>query len=591
MHVASQSEQQHDRILADQVRQVVGPESQWISGTVVANVVISVLLVVIMYDRIPGAAMWGWFAVQVAFQSSRVLIARWYWRHRPDGRRELHAWARLMAGLSVVSGTMWGAAGMLFYLPESITHEALLAIMLCGLAAGSIPANGMLMSGLVGSVSAILVPFIVRLAWENDAGHWLMVAMLTVYLGFVLQSGRSFHRVLIESLRRRHENEGLIEQLREQSAAAVTAQRAAEDANAAKSKFLAAASHDLRQPMHALALFSGALMNEQRPAELKELTTHIMRSVDALEMLFNALLDISKLDAGVTQPKETNFLVETVFTRLQNDFERQAVNKGLRLHIRAARAVAYTDPQLLEQILRNLVANALRYTDTGGIVVACRRRGAHWRIDVVDSGIGIPASEHDRIFEEFYQIGNPERDRTKGLGLGLAIVRRLSQLLKLPMSMRSRVGRGTVFSLTVPAGTARPQVRAETPDAATWFNSLRVLVVDDEPDVRLALALLLRGWGCDVVEAESHVDAVAAIQSMQWQPQFAIVDFRLREGETGVVVLDWLREHFDSRLPGVIITGDIAADRLNEVRSSGYLVLHKPVSPAKLRALLRGSLE
>ena len=367
--------EQDDRILSDQVRQVVGPETQRISSTVVANVLISGLLVLIMHDRASSAIVFGWFAIQIAFQSSRVFVAGWFWRHRPESVRSLHAWARLMATLSIVSGGMWGVAGLIFYLPDSVTHQALLAIMLCGLAAGSIPANGMLMNGMAGSILAILVLFIGRLAWENDGVHWLMVAMLTVYLGFVLQSGRAFHRVLIESLRRRHENEDLIAQLREQTAAAVTAQRAAEDANAAKSKFLAAASHDLRQPMHALALFSGALMNEQRPAELKELTTHIVRSVDALEMLFNALLDISRLDAGVTQPKETNFLMETVFTRLQNDFERLAANKGLRLHIRGTRAVLHTDPQLLERILRNLLANALRYTDAGGIVVACRRRG------------------------------------------------------------------------------------------------------------------------------------------------------------------------------------------------------------------------
>jgi signal transduction histidine kinase/ActR/RegA family two-component response regulator len=589
--VASQSEKQDDLILADQVRHVVGPENQVVSGTIVANVLISVLLVVIMRGSVSDAAVFGWFAVQFAFQTSRIAVARWYWRHQPEDSRSLRRWAGLMSLLATVSGAMWGAAGLLFFQPGAVSNQALLAIMLCGLASGSVPANGMLKGGLVGSVLAILVAFIARAAWENDGVHWLMAAMLSVYVGFVLQAGRSFHRVLLESLRRRHENEELIEQLREQTAAALTAQRTAEDANAAKSKFLAAASHDLRQPMHALALFSGALMSEQRPSELKELTSHIMRSVDALEMLFNALLDISKLDAGVTQPKESNFQVETIFTRLQNDFDRLAANKGLRLHIRGTRAVAFTDPQLLERILRNLVANALRYTDSGGIVVACRRRGTRWRIDVIDTGIGIPPSEHDRIFEEFYQIGNPERDRTKGLGLGLAIVRRLSLLLKLPISMHSRVGHGTVFSLLVPAGTARPQVRAETPDVGTSFNALRVLVVDDEPDVRLALTMLLRGWGCDVIEAESHVQAVAAIQSMHWQPQFAIVDFRLREGETGITVLDWLREHFDSHLPGVIITGDIAADKLSEVRSSGYRVLHKPVSPAKLRALLRGSLE
>ncbi len=385
-----------------------------------------------------------------------------------------------------------------------------------------------------------------------------------------------------------HTYEDLIGQLQQQTEAALKAQCVAEEANTAKSKFLAAASHDLRQPMHALTLFSGAMVNEKQPAELQSLSRHIVRSVEALEMLFNALLDISKLDAGVTQPEVTDFPVEQVFANLRNDFVQLATNKRLRLHVRASTAMVRTDPQLLEQILRNLLANAVRYTETGGVVVACRKREGGWRIDVVDTGIGIPEAEHCRIFEEFYQIGNQERDRTKGLGLGLAIVRRLAELLGLSISLRSRVGRGTVFSLTVPAGTARPQVRADTFTIGDSFDSLRVLIVDDEPDVRLALTLLLRGWGCDVLAAESHVEAVAAMESIQWQPEFAIVDFRLRAGKTGIAVLDWLRDHVGASLPGIIITGDIAADRLQEVKSSGYRVLHKPVSPAKLRALLRG---
>ncbi|HTY99815.1 MAG TPA: hybrid sensor histidine kinase/response regulator, partial [Rhodocyclaceae bacterium] len=505
----------------------------------------------------------------------------------PADSAALHRWARRLSLLAIFSGGIWATAGLLFYAPGSSMQQALLAILLCGLAAGSIPANAMLMNGLLGSAAAILGVFIARLAWENDSGHWLMAAMLSVYLGFVLNWGRNLNRVLVQSLRARHRNEELIEQLRQQTEAARMAQHVAEEASVAKSKFLAAASHDLRQPMHALTLFSGALMNENRPAEMVSLAGHIVRSVEALEMLFNSLLDISKLDAGVTQPVLADFPLDAVFARLRNDFSRLAGDKRLRLHIRATAAVVRTDAQLLEQILRNLTANAVRYTETGGVVVGCRRRGDAWHIEVVDSGIGIALAEQGRIFDEFYQIGNQERDRKKGLGLGLAIVRRLTRLLGLSLSLRSRVGRGSVFSLTVPAGILVAKARAEVQDVRVDFDALRVLVVDDETDVRLALTLLLRGWGCDVLDAESHVQAVAAMEAHQWQPEFAIVDFRLRDGETGIAVLDWLREHFGTPLPGILITGDIAADRLQEVKSSGYRLLHKPVSPAKLRALLR----
>ncbi len=576
-----------DRILADQVREAVGARNQLMSSTVAANLMAAVLLVLAMRGQASTATLYGWFSVQIAFQLSRALIARRYWRDPPSSGAPLRQWSWRLSFLAILSGCIWGAAGLLFYPSGSGMHQALLAILLCGLAAGSIPANAMLMKGMLGSAAVILGILIARLAWENDGPHWLMATMLIVYLGFVLNWGRRLNGVLVESLRRRHQNEDLIEQLRQQTEAALRAQRLAEEANIAKSKFLAAASHDLRQPMHALTLFSASLLNEKRPAELQALSRHIARSVEALEMLFNSLLDISKLDAGVTQPHISDFHLETVFARLDNDFSPLVANKRLRMHVRTTGAVVRTDAQLLEQILRNLMANAVRYTAQGGIVVACRRRGACWRIDVVDTGIGIAPAEHDKIFEEFYQIGNQERDRKKGLGLGLAIVRRLAKLLDLQLSVRSRVGHGTVFSLLVPAGVSAPRPRAVAHDDGVSLDSRRVLVVDDEADVRLALILLLRSWGCDVLEADSHVQAVAAIEARQWQPDFALVDYRLRDGETGIAVLDWLRDHFHPDLPCAIVTGDIAADLLQEVKASGYELLHKPVSPAKLRALLR----
>lgn len=572
-----------DRVLADQVQDA----ATGVPTTVAANLAASVLLVFVMSGQVSRWALYGWFAAQAAYQVLRVIVARAYWRHWPATNDGVRRWANRFTVMAILSGCAWGVTALLFFLPQSTMHLALLAVLLCGMAAGSSPANALLMTGLLGSSVAILGIFIVRLAWQDGSGYWPMAAMLVVYLGFVLHWGRSLHRVLVESLKRRHHNESLIDQLQRQTEAALSAQRRAEEANLAKSKFLAAASHDLRQPMHALVLFSGALIDEQRPAEAHALAHHIARSVDALEMLFNSLLDISKLDAGVTKPVVTDFYLDSLFSRLEDDFGGLAAGKRLALRIRPTGAVMRTDAQMLEQILRNLLSNALHYTERGGILVGCRRRGNAWRIDVVDTGIGIAAAEQERVFEEFYQVGNPERDRRKGLGLGLAIVRRLSKLLDVPVVLRSRFGRGSVFSVTVPAGTAVPQVRSEVAELGAYFDALRVLVVDDEPDVRLGLGLLLRGWGCDVLEAESHVQAVAAMEAAQWQPEFAIVDFRLAEGKTGLEVLDWLHEHFGADLPGIVISGDIAAERLHEVQASGYPLLHKPVSPAKLRSVLR----
>ena len=578
---------ENDQVLADQVREAIGVGGKAVRSTVTANILASGLLVLIMRGQVAETMLFGWLGVQVVFQLLRVVIARRYLSTPPVTGAQQRRWARALSALSILSGGLWGSAGILFYLPDSAAHQALLAILLCGLAAGSIPANAMMLPGLLGSSTAIIGLFVARIAWEGGANNWLMAAMLSLYLAFVLNWGRGLHSVLIDSLRRRHENLALIGQLQQQTETALQALRIAEEANIAKSRFLAAASHDLRQPMHALSLLSGALLEEGRPNEMKALTRHIARSVEALEMLFNSLLDITKLDAGITQPKPLVFRLEDVFERLRNDFQQLAENKYLRLHIRPTTALGHTDAQLLEQILRNLLANAVRYTESGGIVVGCRKRGKTWRIDVVDTGIGIPASERERIYDEFYQIGNPERDRTKGLGLGLAIVRRLANLLDMPLTMRSRVGKGTVFSLTVPLGTGPIQAPTQTRLSGLDFDSLRVLIVDDEADVRLALALLLVGWGCDVLEAESLAQTRAEMAAAKWQPELAIVDLRLRQEESGIDLLDWLRAHVDPTLRGMIITGDIATERLADIKSSGYALLHKPVAPAKLRALMQ----
>jgi signal transduction histidine kinase len=580
----------YDRILAHQVRETVSANKGFVSSTVAANLFAAALMVLMMQGKIVPGLLYGWLVVQLGYQMLRVLAARLYWRRPPADVAGERRWASGLSALAIGSGIIWGIAGILFFTPDSTSHQALLAILLCGLAAGSIPANAMLQNGMLGSATAILGLFMARLIWQGDEDHWLMVAMLGVYLVFVLNWGRNLSRVLVESLRRRYENDMLIEQLRKQKAQALLAQHASEEASMAKSKFLAAASHDLRQPMHALTLLSGAMMEEERPAELKALTGHIARSVGALEKLFNALLDISKLDAGVTKPNNKDFPLAPLFDYLRTDFAPMAADKGLRFSIRKTPAILHADAQLLSQVLINLISNAIRYTEVGGIVVGCRKRGDNWRIDVIDTGIGIPRKEQEKVFDEFYQIGNPERDRNKGLGLGLAIVRRLAKLMDLPIVMNSQVGRGTGFSLTLPAGSSVVEAVPEVIEASLSFDQRRILIVDNEPDVLLALSSLLVGWGCDVLAAETYDQVVTEMSDGDWQPDLAIVDLRLRGEETGITLLDWLHKNVDAKLPSIIITGDTSVDRLQDIKSSGYSLLHKPVMPAKLRALMQHQL-
>ncbi|NJD24750.1 MAG: response regulator [Betaproteobacteria bacterium] len=581
------------RILASLIGEAVGPRERFGANIVIANLLAGLLLAVGIHDRALPFLLAGWLALLFGLQTLRLLPVRLYWQAQPTSLADLRSWARRFNAISVASGSTWGLAGLLFYFPDSPQHQALLGVLLCGLAAGTVPALARLLPGMLGSATGILGFFILRLLWEGDRTHLVMAAMLAVYLVFVLNWGRNLNRLIVESLRQRFENADLVERLREQSEAALAAKRVAEEANVAKSRFLAAASHDLRQPMNALTLFAGVLANEQRPEEVRSLAGHIERSVVALGKLFNALLDISKLDAGVVQPVLADFRVEDLFRALRNDFEQLASAKGLRLHIRPTDAAVRTDPQLLERILRNLLANAVSYTPQGRIVVGCRRRGLRWRLYVADTGIGIPAMERERIFEEFHQVGNVERDREKGLGLGLAIVRRLAGLLALRVELRSREGHGTLFSIDLPGGSApaaapREQVAAET---GSGFPGLHVLVVDDENDIRLAMTAVLERWGCDVLASESLAHARAAMATRDWVPHMAIADLRLRDGESGIAVLDALRAEAAGRLPALLITGDTSPERLQEIRESGYRFLHKPATAARLRALMRFELD
>ena len=575
-------------VQGEQVRLAYGEERRAFPATVVPNLCAALLMVAAMAGQVAPQLLAGWYAVQVAYQIVRTLIYRAYWR-APPAAEGAPKWIRLYIAQALTNGCIWGAAGLLFF-PSSSVHEALLTIMLCGVAAGTIPINAVILPSFVVAVLAILPALILRMFWVGDQPHVMLGTMLTLYVTVILLWGRDMHRVLIESFMRRFANLELIGRLSRQTEIAEIAKMKAEAADAAKSKFLAAASHDLRQPMHALSIFSEILREEVDPEKMREVAGYMDASVKALGQLFDALLDISRLDAGVVPVQEADFPLGELLARLHADFRPLAARKGLRLGYVPTRAVVRADPILLEQMLRNLLANAVRYTDHGGIVFGCRHSGDRFRVEVRDTGVGIPVEHLEAIFHEFVQINNPERDREKGLGLGLAIVRRLSVLLDYPVEVKSRLGRGSLFSIELPAGyLAETSARGDMDVGGLGgFDGLRVLVVDDEPGVLSATGRLLTGWGCEALLAESLGEAASRLKRDHWEPQFVLCDYRLREGATGVDALDWLRSLYGERLPCLLITGDIEAERLRAVRESGYTILHKPVQPAKLRALMRG---
>ena len=366
----------------------------------------------------------------------------------------------------------------------------------------------------------------------------------------------------------------------------------AERANLAKSRFLAAASHDLRQPLHAMELLAAVLSNKVQDAETQAIVADIQESLALTRRLLSALLDISELEAGTVVPKMEAVEVDPLLRRIKQQYAATARAKGLDLRVRETGATVRSDPGLLERILDNLAANAVRYTDSGGVLLGCRRRGGGWRIGVWDTGSGIPADRLSSVFEDFCQVHRSAHDRGAGLGLGLGIVRRLAALLDHEVSVHSEPGKGSLFQ--VEAEVMTPAAVADARPCEPHRMGMgegTLLVIDDDEMVLSAMCRALETWGYQVIAAESEKQAVAALALDGTRPDLIIADYRLADGKTGIEAIETFRGLVDPALPAVIVTGDIAPASAHSLAESGLRVLHKPVRQAKLRALLRHLLE
>ena len=369
--------------------------------------------------------------------------------------------------------------------------------------------------------------------------------------------------------------------------------RQLEDANLAKSRFLAAASHDLRQPLHAIGLFVAQLHGRLRGAERKLVVGRIEAALAAMNDLFNALLDISKLDAGGMTVNLTDFPAAKLLAHAENTFGEAARAKGLSLRVVPCGAWIRSDFILLERVVFNIVSNAVRYTRRGGIVVGCRKRGEALRIEVCDTGVGIPADQQARIFGEFYRLGEPDRDRSGGLGLGLAIVERLCRLLGHAIDVRSVPGKGSVFAVTVPMVAARarpPRPQVWTSRALEPSRGELVLVIDDDPFVRDGMDGIFRSWGCRVITAETAGEALKALAEERHRPDLIISDYYLANGTTGVETVESLRAALAAPIPAFLISGNIEPEPLSAAKAKGIYLLHKPVDPMALRAMFQRAL-
>lgn len=572
-------------------------------ATLTGNAVGMALMAGIFGPLAPLPHVAAWLAVGVLLWSLR-LAHYLRFRRRPDAPAELlRRWRVSWRALVLGQGALWGTAAWLYWGLGTPYHRVALILIVYSYCLGSVQLLATQQRVFLAFISLVLTPAIVRIASDTaQPWHLQLAFVLTLLFCLAVLMARTYANALGQAISLKARTDELAARLRVEMVHAEEARRAAEAANRAKTQFFAAASHDLRQPLHAMGLFAEALRQRTHEPEVARLVNSINESVDALEGLFGELLDITRIDTGGVDVNPQPVRLQELFARLRLHFEPTAFEKGLMLSFRGGQHVAQADPVLLERVLRNLVSNAIRYTDDGGVLVSARVRGAgdsaQLLLQVWDSGIGISAANLPRIFDEFFQAQGSrplQAHHRKGLGLGLAIVKRLAALMQAPLAVHSRVGHGTVFSLHVPLGRAARSIEGSGAAAAPkaplglTLEGRLFVVVEDEAAVREGLSVLLQGWGAEV----QAYDSVGALEQglSAWgdgpAPHLLLVDYRLPEGRTGIDALALLRARWPARrLPAIVITGSSLGGHEDEAVRHDYHLLIKPVLPNKLRAMI-----
>ncbi len=574
------------RVVAD----LAGQLKRGAPWRLLGNAVVAVVVLALGRDGGPAPWLLLWLAVML----SHLALGAWGpWGWWSKGGATLGATRRLqwVTLTETLTGLLWAAAELLMLPAADYTHRALLMVLLSGLAAGVVQSLSAHLPALYGYVVPAVLGFFLAGLLSHGPYIWVALPLLLVWLAINLNIARLMNRALVEASRNRH--------LAAVLAADMALQRdRAVELGHSRSRFLAAASHDLRQPVHALSMLVAALQQGLPPAQSRVILGHVDSAVAAMGGMFNALLDLSRLDASLVQPQWQLTDLQALLERLAAGQAGVAASKGLRFECRLPNCALWvrTDPALLERVLGNLLSNALRYTAEGRVRLLARRRGGRVELVVADTGVGIPPEQREAVFHEFVQLRGSQAQSDAGLGLGLSIVRRLADLLQIRLRLRSRPGRGTVFSLHLPlASPAVAPLPAESV-AATGAASGGlgrgdvVIVVDDSAEVRTAMQALLSAWGCEVVTAASVAALMPQLMGLSVAPRLLLCDYRLGDGGDGMQAIAELREAFNDDLPAVLVTGDTSPARLREATASGLPLLHKPVTLPQLRAAIDSAL-
>jgi signal transduction histidine kinase/CheY-like chemotaxis protein len=458
---------------------------------------------------------------------------------------------------AAAAGALWGLAGGLFFLPADPLKQMVLVTVIVGVAFGSLTLYSAYRPALFAFLPVALLPLMLRMVAEQDPAYVTAAAVLLAMLAFAMFFGRSFAATVAEAIRNNHDNELLVGQLLQEKRIADEARRAAEEATRSKTRFFAAASHDLRQPLQAIGIYC-SLLKKRAQGPLEPLARSLSGAVDSLSKLVEELLEISRLDAGAIQPRLQQVLLDEMLAQIAQEFTPLAHGKGLELRVRRPRLAVESDPVLLARVLRNLLGNAIRYTGAGGVLLAARPRGGLISIEVWDTGPGIRQGELSRVFDEFYRGESAKAEPVGGFGLGLSIVRRICNVLGHPLIVTTRPGSGTVFRVEVPLsalphhGPAPDRGPAEASIVALTGHML--VLIEDNEEIRNSLQHLLGSWGAEVIAEPGYTQALAARLAERRQVDLVIADQNLGDGVHGTDVVLQIRMATGRPVPVVMLT-------------------------------------
>ncbi|VAW60910.1 hypothetical protein MNBD_GAMMA10-2512 [hydrothermal vent metagenome] len=532
------------------------------------------------WDSVDSQVLISWLGINLLLTAARVLLVKLFVRFQPKGRAVVK-WGLFFALSSVLSGIIWGQIVFLFMDLDDVMSVLVVVLVITSISSASLFALSVFLPAFLGFGLPVLLPLVIRLINQPDNVITLMGYMIAVFVMGNVVFSFVVNRNVSESICLRFENLEMLKKFRAQK-------NIAEKANTDKSRFLAATSHDLRQPLHAMDLYLGALRNLLIDDEQIQLLDKGQQSSAVLNELLTALMDVSRLDAGDVIVDRSVVNIDALMQTICDECYEKAGQQGISLELRASNLQVDSDALMLGRILRNLINNACAHSAGSKILLKAEKVDEQVTVTVCDDGRGIPEEEQQQVFSEFYQLNNPERDRSKGLGLGLAIVKRLASLLHHDLQLESASGEGCCFKLCLPHVDVAENSQIETTDQLERdVSGLFVILVDDEAEIRSAMRTLLLQWGCELLVTDGLTALQQELATRKYPiPDVLLCDYRLRENLTGLDIVETMRHYFKVKIPALIISGDTDKAVEEKVIKQGCEILHKPVQPDVLRVAI-----